>query len=339
MKGILNTSCTCFIGACLQALQCSSVYINILAKMNETMNETTSETKNVKDVVLAALINIAASLQCKGNTPVNPRDFTTVMKEKFGSLMDFNQQNDASELLILILDYLACCESIKGTLAYCAGRGTHGTLEHCETKKLQHPLHLKTRENWNQEHKHHLNNPFMRAYGSQNVSIINCQACHKKYYNAECFNMMFVNPAETLEKSIYFTLKKETLDDWKCDSCKVRGHAAKRTRIWVLPRLLFICVRKCHDDHYKEGGTFQSIPNTIDMQPYCIREYIHTNYTLVSAICHFGSQSSGHYLTIGKNNNNVWCKFDDESVTVIDHDVVNAHLCKHASLFVFELCD
>ena len=41
------------------------------------------------------------------------------------------------------------------------------------------------------------------------------------------------------------------------------------------------------------------------------------NYELFGVVCHIGSVNTGHYVTVIKNNEGKWFKFDDSVVTLM----------------------
>ncbi|GME81715.1 unnamed protein product [Ambrosiozyma monospora] len=45
-------------------------------------------------------------------------------------------------------------------------------------------------------------------------------------------------------------------------------------------------------------------------------------YQLFAVVCHIGSVNTGHYISMVKNREGLWFKFDDATVTMVSQDEV-----------------
>ena len=113
-------------------------------------------------------------------------------------------------------------------------------------------------------------------------------------------------------------LSKENNNAWKCNKCNRKTVASKRTFYQDWSKYLIINLKRFYyrGTKYTKNDTRLKIP----------MEW-RQNYYIKGAIIHSGGINGGHYIAIGKKNNQ-WYLFDDSSVSKINLNLVNDYLSK-----------
>ena len=155
---------------------------------------------------------------------------------------------------------------------------------------------------------------------------MHCQRCDKKTYTYETFNCLKVATLQnvesmTLDACLQEELKEETIEEYACDHCApTRATAIRRTKLWKLPKILFVALKRFSPTGAKlqtplslnpqEEVSFESHFSFASPEPSR-----HKKYTLFATIDHFGSSHGGHYTSQAKNPlTGKWHGYDDESV-------------------------
>lgn len=158
---------------------------------------------------------------------------------------------------------------------------------------------------------------------------MHCQTCNKKTYTYETFNCLKVGMPEArttadpvdLDTLLKEELKEETIEGYACDHCApTRCPAIRRTRLWKLPKILFVALKR-----FTPIGTKITTPFKMDIDtempfeqhfsPETPEPSRHKKYSLFATIDHFGSTHGGHYTSQAKNPlTGKWHGYDDESV-------------------------
>jgi len=156
------------------------------------------------------------------------------------------------------------------------------------------------------------------------ISQVQCPTCNTFYHNFEHYiNLSIDIPNDNLVECInkYFSL--ETIDDWHCEKCNDKRTGIKITRLWRIPRVLVISLKRF--DGRQKILTNVDIPDTLDMSPYCIQKK--PIYHLKGICLHHGNIHGGHYNALVKNEND-WVLCDDDSCIKMDNPIIrrNAYL-------------
>jgi ubiquitin carboxyl-terminal hydrolase 8 len=159
---------------------------------------------------------------------------------------------------------------------------------------------------------------------------MHCQRCNKKTYTYETFNCLKVSVPQrgepmTLDTCLQEELKEETIDEYACDHCApTRATAIRRTKLWKLPKILFVALKRFSPTGAKlqtplslnpqEEVSFESQFSSASPEPSRFKKY-----TLFATIDHFGSSHGGHYTSQAKNPlTGKWHGYDDENVYDIE---------------------
>lgn len=135
------------------------------------------------------------------------------------------------------------------------------------------------------------------------------------------FLLLDINNIDTLNNAYRKLKSHETLelsDKYYCENCKDKTIASKRTSIIEWPNHLFIWLKRF--THIGKRVT----KNTQNIQIPLIWKQ---QYLLEGAIIHYGNINGGHYVYIGKQNNE-WFLFDDSRISKISDDIQNNELTK-----------
>lgn len=155
-----------------------------------------------------------------------------------------------------------------------------------------------------------------QIFGIQINSRIKCKlkSCLKLYNKCEYNNILLLDidlHCKSLDDA-YRTFKSsdklETDNKYFCESCNDKRVASKRNEIKEWPQYLFVWLKR-----YSQVGRNimkNSQPIKIDI------EWRHQN-SLQGAVIHSGDLYGGHYVYVGKQDDNKWYLFNDSSVSEI----------------------
>ena len=184
----------------------------------------------------------------------------------------------------------------------------------------------KMDDSWMMSHKKEYSDLTDMFFG-QMISQIICGNCGKIHHNYEVImNMMLSlgdcnNMIDCLDR--YFTeeyinnsenYKENT---WKCDECNKCIKSKKTIKLWRLPKILIVSLKRFNSG-LKKITTSISVPMQIDLSKYMIGPSTCNSYTLKSIAFHMGSFQYGHYFAACKNSGK-WYIFDDEVVKEIEN--------------------
>jgi len=127
----------------------------------------------------------------------------------------------------------------------------------------------------------------------------------------------------TINNCIDSYLQPETVT-WNCPNCHGRkGKALKTVGLSKMPQVLLLHIQRFCDK--KEYRKKMDIPIEFPFHLE-INTDLHTtrSYSLSAACVHLGNADHGHYITIAKNEENRWFKFDDDNCNeIIAEEVTN----------------
>jgi ubiquitin carboxyl-terminal hydrolase 2 len=155
----------------------------------------------------------------------------------------------------------------------------------------------------------------------------NCNTVHTRW---ETFNTLKVscgkdksgNPLSLID-SFHTEFQNEEIDGYDCDKCKQKSKTQKSTRIWKLPKVLILTLKR-----FTPFGTRDNTPVLYDGSPLSLKELFskdsHENskekvYNIFATVDHHGHHMGGHYTSqclspIWKT----WSLYDDETVHKIN---------------------
>ena len=146
--------------------------------------------------------------------------------------------------------------------------------------------------------------------------------CLNESNNTENNNVLLldINPnIKTLDEAYRLFRQSEKLDmdnAYFCEKCNDLRIASKKNEIKTWPYYLFIYFKRYSCINNRIIKNNQPIQINIEWR----------NYSLQGAILHYGGLDGGHYVYVGKQENNKWYLFDDSSYSEI---TTETELTKH----------
>ena len=167
-----------------------------------------------------------------------------------------------------------------------------------------------------------------------------CQGCQKKSSSWEMFNCLKVAPPiqpgsdgkpPSIKELLQKEMEEETITDYACDHCKpVRTTAIRKTRLWKLPRCLFVVVKRFTPDGRKVQGPI-SANHTDELNfgdffsEFSPEPSRQVNYKLYATVDHHGSTGGGHYTAQGQSPlNQKWYGYDDDSTHILQQPSIGS---------------
>uniref|UniRef100_A0A914DYK6 ubiquitinyl hydrolase 1 n=1 Tax=Acrobeloides nanus TaxID=290746 RepID=A0A914DYK6_9BILA len=171
------------------------------------------------------------------------------------------------------------------------------------------------------------------------VSQLSCSVCRSTSVTFEEMNQISVElPQETSSSRLSECLAQHFSDItlvgencWNCPTCKKPQAANRDTKIWELPPVLVIHLKRFSWN----GGIFTKNEMMIDfevdgwmnMEPYLHSKALKqkSTYSLYAITNHGGTLNGGHYTSFIRNRlTHEWLEFDDEYCTAISPDLLKS---------------
>ena len=148
---------------------------------------------------------------------------------------------------------------------------------------------------------------------------VRCRACGFAHQREEPFHSLALKRSASggawdLTKGLHNILRRETLEGYRCDSCRAVGRSVRSVRLAALPEVLV-----CHVARFEYGlsggarkiGDPFSYPHThVDLRNLSGGQP--ALYRLHAVIDHFGTLSNGHYVARRQSADGVWHVLDDD---------------------------
>ena len=167
-------------------------------------------------------------------------------------------------------------------------------------------------------------------FGGMTHVIITCACCGNKSNNFDFFQVLQLSipdDATNINECLELFTKEERMDKdnmINCDFCGRRNKSIKQTKLWKLPKILIIQLKRFRVNNY--GVITQKISNMIEypITDFKINDNIYNLYAINNhhSIGHFNSINYGHYTTNVINRfDNKWYTFDDsKELKELDED-------------------
>lgn len=343
--GLNNIGNTCYMNAIIQLIVHNEHIYEFLTSENITSDS---------DTMIYQIKNLIRLMG--NNDTIVPLDFKKTISKQQEIFRGYSQ-NDAHELLVLVLDRIH--EETKSSVVI-----KEYPIEYIEFEKFKKNIQIqidnasllrdkiklskifdKYISTHMKEYIYHKNIGMWGNYIKNNYSIIShhftglfhniifCNNCHNVSHSHEIFNCLTVDIDNdditknlSLFDCIYNYIRPTTnMEDFKCSDCNKTGSCKKKTSIWHLPNTLFIHLKRFKQSYRHGNVCVEKATNFIDIplsfNPIdFLSEYNQTpsTYVLKSVIHHYGSINSGHYVSF-VNIDNKWYQFNDSHVSVIEN--------------------
>ena len=299
MEAINNLGSTCAINSLIQIITRNDDLRNIILNSNVAINTFTSELKEILDLLYNQQKNI------------NPVKFINYFYNTFKDVFNRNEQIDINELWFYFYN------KINEETSY-------NSLNNNSLNQIT---------NIEEEHKYKLNiynenkeSEIMKLMQGSFINIIECSKCNNKTYLFEPFitlNLDIIdNENISLVDLIINSMKNEyrEKDDWICDKCNEKHSYIKTTRIWKLPKLLFITINRFKEFNKKNNAEI-IINNTLNFNRGSIMsENKDIVLNLESIGLHYGDISCGHYTALCNMKNGNYHLFNDDNINIIKEE-------------------
>lgn len=152
-------------------------------------------------------------------------------------------------------------------------------------------------------------------YQGVTITITKCNKCNEKYYNFETFYNLSIDIGFTtiIESLIHFFSPIENKDEWKCEKCNENTHYIKTTKLWSVPNVLVLSLKR-FDNHMKKISKDININYTLNFKQGVVINHLDQFFVfnLKTIIHHQGIFNGGHYISSILN--------DDNNVTIINDE-------------------
>lgn len=324
--GLANVGETCYLNTLLQCLRACDEFRNLILKSNDSN----------KCPIANALRELFELMEKHaGIGVVSPRGFVHEVSKAF-TFLDVRSQNDVHEMFMLLVAKLA--EELhvfyKDNNAYAnlivpkKSRFTKVTISPL-IKAAFKKLGRKCDDAWTQAFAKECS-PLTDLIHGQLLAQIICGHCKYIHHNYQPFSVWEIQVIDkgvgqrpTLEECFLASLESESLHDWKCSKCMTTTVSQKIIKIWRLPQVLVICLKR-----FKQGprgnlikiNTEVDIP--LDVQLFPMANGPHdtgVHYTLRASAIHMGDIQFGHYHALA-NTPSSWTVINDGSVCALGNN-------------------
>jgi len=300
--GLVNLGATCYLNTALQCLgNCSDFLFIILNNKNDNDSSLINESKSIfKELFI-------------NKNSLRPYKFINSLKNNIKDI-EIHEQNDINEFISLFLDKINKDICYKNTVT------KNDLMVLNNYKKNTYDIQkFKMDTSWIERTKLEYSELIELFYG-QSITQIICGHCNFISHNYELYSSIMVPLCDTLDESLALYFQEEYLNEgveWKCDECKQKKRSKKTTKLWKLPNILIITVKRFTDSLQKNTKSVQ-IPNELSLDKYTLSR-TNQKYKLSSVAYHSGSFFGGHYVALVKSKMNKWFIIDDVNIVELNN--------------------
>jgi len=331
-----SSGVTCYINSILAILQQTPIFADYILNANYK-----DKIKNTESI-LFQLYNIINLSHTYDNYNINPDTFRKVVSLK-NEMWGYQQHQDSQEFLSFLLNSIE--EEIAEKVQFIPGRITKSTNNNSQNKFENNLLNIMANNCW----QNYLKNEFSiikNLFGGMSHVVIICSKCNNKSHNFDFFQILQLSINNITNNTLYECLdefiKEEKVDKdnmIKCDFCGHYNQSIKQTKLWKLPKILIIQLKRFQSNNYGVINTQRvKISNMIDYPINLnIENYVNINnnnnynynYSLFAvnnhhSIGNFNSINFGHYTsTVINRFDNKWYKFDDAKELTETNDIIS----------------
>ena len=182
--------------------------------------------------------------------------------------------------------------------------------------------------------------PSWYIFGGKIESRTVCSICHRTVRKPEHFtSLSLAIPAgsqPSLQEAIRYHLMSQPATDYACERCHVKSSSTSY-RIISSPRVLAIHLKRWTQQTGRAAPWFTKDRRFVEFPDFLkMPEFGGIAYKLRAVVVHPSEQCfAGHYFTFARGPDGNWFKFDDETVTKAEQEVV---LRAQAYMLFFEDC-
>ena len=329
--GIANIGNTCYLNSVVQALRnCVELTSFFIQGHQEEFYKNKDQTKPTITMTRSYVDLIKMMWGGKKPAYVRPdgffQDMCKAVQNTGFDQFQMRMAHDSHEFLMFLLDSFH--ESIAEEVNITIQRGP-------PTNESEEAVQ-KALEAWKQQFQKSYSPLIDLLFGLYHREMC-CQGCQKKSSSWEMFNCLKVAPPTTegtmptIKELLQKEMEEETITDYACDHCKpVRTTAIRKTRLWKLPRCLFVVVKRFTPDGRKVHGPISANhTDTLNFQEFFSdfspEPSRQVNYKLYATVDHHGSTGGGHYTAQAESPiNQKWYGYDDESTHILQQPCIGS---------------
>ena len=315
--GLANLGNTCFLNACMQALNHTYELHDILDSPRLVMKKDEPDTEMMKEW------NELREIMWKHNGVVSPNKFINnvhrVATRKNRDIFTGWSQNDMPEFLLFII------EAFHNSVSRPVAIQITGNAQN-ETDKLAVKCYKMLKEVYGKEYSE-IMELFYGIYVSE-IRSMDSQTVHSVH--PEHFFVLDLPipshiPGVSLLNCFDAYVHVEHLhgdNAWYNEATKQRENIQKRIVFWSLPKVLIITLKRFSPDGRHKIDQLVDFPlDDLDLSKY-VYGYNRSQYNYeLYAICnHIGNTYMGHYTAFVKNAAGEWLHFNDRQVESISRN-------------------
>ncbi len=336
-----TTGVICYMNSILAILQQTPIFADYILTAQFKNKLKFNDDLSLSDSILFQFYNLLNISHTYDNYNINPDTFRKTITKK-NEMWGQHQHQDSQEFLTFLLNSIE--EEIAEKIIFIPGRiisplssAIENTSEN--NNNLQNNLENNLQNNLennlinliaNNCWQNYIKNEFSiikNLFGGLSHVVITCSYCGNKSHNFDFFQVLQLSIPDNAT-NIYDCLdefiKEEQIDVnnmIKCDLCGRLNKSTKQTKLWKLPKILIIQLKRFRVNNYgiinqKINRMIEYPINNLDLTKYT--NYNHDcNYNLFGVNCHhsigpFNSINFGHYTSNVINRfDNKWYTFDD----------------------------
>jgi ubiquitin C-terminal hydrolase len=308
--GLANIGNTCYLNSAIQALGRFKPFADYFGTDKWKIHR--HPDRKGHDMA-GHLAEIVTALHQPGTQIIIPSKFVRAFVEFAHEINDEIQlgaQADAAEAVQILLDGLHMQQAREVRMDI---SGTVVTIDQA--------AYIKSLESWSTFFHKEYSPLIEHFYGQTQTSVI-CAACKATSTRYEPWGVLKLpipgaekqgSPAPSFNECIAAAVASETLDDYVCSACSVRGPAAMNHAISHFPKHMIVSLKRFTNAGSKVRARIPYDPNSIDMSPYRAWASIQgeANYRVLSTVEHMGGNRGGHYCMRTRESDNSWLVYDD----------------------------
>lgn len=334
-SGLGNVGATCYINTVVQCLGFLPDFLQLALTKQGVQKQSTPLIDELQEVYRELWVN---------NKAILPYKFLGALQKSFGGLLNIAEQNDIMEFLMVYLDKLNTDMAVEVIIDNDDMNKLKEQSKIYLNEKYRNLVFSMEQEWLNTIKKEY--SPIMDIFYGQNVSQITCGHCKYIHHNYEAFNCISLpipkKDTDTNELTINYVLNeyftKELLNkeskEWTCDKCNHHEPSAKCIKLWKMPKVLMINLKR-FDHTLRKNNTPVKMPVTIDLSQYVICDKSYVNYHLTSVGHHLGGSNSGHYVALCRHPLGEWYVIDDENVRKTTNSNEIQQGCDHGYVYFY----
>jgi ubiquitin C-terminal hydrolase len=300
--------------------------------IDKSINKSIDKSTKISNSILFQFYNLLNISHIYDNYKINPDTFRNTISKK-DSMWGKSQHQDSQEFLTFLLNNIE--EEIAEKVIFIPGRNNININNININNNL---IDIMANNCWQK----YIKNEFSiikNLFGGLSHIIITCSYCGNKSHNFDLFQVLQLsipNNATNIYDCLDEFTKEEKVDYHnmiKCDFCGRFNKSTKQTKLYKLPKILIIQLKRFRVNNYgiinQKIDTMIEYPinnlqiNNLQINNLQINNYNYNyNYKLFGVNCHhsfghFNSINFGHYTSNVINRfDNKWYCFDDSKQIV-----------------------